>query len=186
MFSVKPCSIPEGALLNFYRANGAYTDCYATDIDGSISHKQFVTAFYTTGLFKLERMILKLAVSKPSTDVQAEQLTSGATDTFAAWHVEKRCENQLLMCDFQRRTRSWLMVAPLRTDSGQGTRLYFGSAVVPVTSARTGTPPLGLSFLALLGFHKVYSKALLSAAKSRLNAQRSEFATEKVADKRTP
>ena len=171
MFSIQPCSLPDNALLDSYRANGAYTDCYATDIVGSVSHKQFVTAFYTTSLFKLERAILNWAVSKPSTDAQAEQLASGATDAFAAWHVEKRRENQVLMCDFQGRTRSWLMVAPLRSDSGAGTRLYFGSAVVPVKSA-TGRPKLGLAFRALLGFHKIYSKALLRAATARLNAQR--------------
>ena len=131
--------------------------------------QQFVTAFYTTPLFKLERVILKWAVSKPSTDVDAQQLASGAVDTFAAWRVEKRSENQLLMCDLHGRTRSWLMVAPLKTDRGPATRLYFGSAVVPVKSVPTATPTLELGFRALLGFHKMYSKALLSAARSRLN-----------------
>ena len=186
MSSIQSCSLPDSALLDTYRANGAYTDCYSTDIAGSVSHKQFVTAFYTTSLFKLERAILKWAVSKPSTDAQAEQLASGAAAAFAAWHVEKRSENQLLMCDFQNRTRSWLMVAPLKTDSGPATRLYFGSAVIPVEDAKTGRLTLGPGFRALLGFHKVYSKALLSATRSRLNAQQSEFATAKVANKRSP
>ena len=169
MFSIQPCAVPDDALLHTYRANGAYTDCYVTDIVGSVSHEQFVTAFYTTFVFKLERMILKWAVSKPSTDAQAEQLASGETDTFAAWHVEKRSGNQLLVSDFYRRTRSWLMIVPLRTNSGPVTRLYFGSAVVPVGNAKTGRPTLGLGFPALLGFHKLYSKVLLYAAKSRLN-----------------
>lgn len=142
MFSIQPCSLPGDALLTTYQANGAYTDCYATDMDGSVSHAQFVTAFYTTALFKLERVMLKWAVSKPSTDAQAEQLASGATDAFAAWHVEKRCENQLLMCDFQKRTRSWLMVAPLKTDRGPGTRLFFGWR-----SFRVATPKPAASHL---------------------------------------
>ena len=73
------------------------------------------------------------------------------------------------MCDLHGRTRSWLMVAPLQTDRGPATRLYFGSAAVAVKSAPTGTPTLRVGFRALLGFHKMYSKALLSAAKSRLN-----------------
>ena len=171
MLSIQPCALPANALLNTYRSRGAYTDCYATDIDGDVSHEQFVAAFYTTSLFKLERVILKWVVARPSTDAQAEQLASGATDAFAAWHVEERSENQLLMCDFQRRTRSWLMVASLKTDSGAGTHLYFGSAVVPVKSA-TGRLTLGPGFRALLGFHKIYSKALLRAATARLNAQR--------------
>lgn len=168
MSSIQSCSLPRNALLNAYETSGAYTDCYATDIDASVSHQQFVKAFYTTPLFKLERVILKWAVSRPSTDTDVQQLAAGAVDTFAAWHVEKRAENQLLMCDLHGRTRSWLMVAPLKTDRGPATRLYFGSAVVPAKGAATDTPTLGFGFKALLGFHKMYSKALLSAARSRL------------------
>jgi len=51
-------------------------------------------AFYTTLVFKLERLILKLAVSRPSTDAQAKQLAAGSIDEFSAWHVEARSENQ--------------------------------------------------------------------------------------------
>ena len=61
--------------------------------------------------------------------------------------------------------RSWLMVDPV----GHGvTRLYFGSAVVPVTNARTGSAGLGTAFVALLGFHKLYTRILLRAASMRL------------------
>ena len=35
------------------------------------------------------------------------------------WDVEARGENQLLMCVFQRRTRSWLMVVPLENAVGR-------------------------------------------------------------------
>jgi hypothetical protein len=51
----------------------------------------------------------------------------------------------------------------------RGTRLYFGSAVVPVVSAGKASP--GVAFGALLGFHKVYSRLLLHAARSRLKAR---------------
>ena len=168
MFSVESCSIPEGALLNSYLREGTYTDCYVTEIRGSVSHVQYVLAFYTTRVFKLERLILKLAVSRPSTDAEAKQLATGSIDEFAAWYVEARSDNQLLMCDVQRRPRSWLMVVPLESDSGMRTRLYFGSAVVPVKNSRTGKVTLGFVFRALLGFHRVYSVVLLSAARSRL------------------
>jgi hypothetical protein len=67
------------------------------------------------------------------------------------------------------------MVAPLKTDSGAGTRLFFGLAVVPAKNVKTGTPTIGLGFSALLGFHKIYSKALLHAAKSRLDAQQARL-----------
>lgn len=173
MFSVESCPFPDGALLNSYLREGNYTDCYVTDIHGSVSHVQYVLAFYTTRVFKLERLILKLAVSRPSTDDQAKQLATGSVDAFAAWDVEARSENQLLMCDFHRRTRSWLMVAPIESTGGMRTRLYFGSAVVPVRNSRTGRLTLGFGFRALLGFHRVYSVVLLYAAKSRLEAQRS-------------
>lgn len=77
------------------------------------------------------------------------------------------------MCDFQGRTRSWLMVAPAEGGSAGSTRLYFGSAVVPARAPRAGTetPDLGWTFRLLLGFHKLYSRALLFSAKSRLMRQ---------------
>lgn len=147
-------------------APGAYTDCYVTEIARTVSLPEYVEAFYTTPIFKLERLILKWSVSKPSTDAEARHLAHGATDAFAAWSVEVRASDQLLLCDFLRRTRSWLMVSAI--DSyGSGTRLYFGSAIVPVRS-RSGQTTLGFAFNSLLGFHKLYSRALLRAARSRL------------------
>ena len=171
MFSIKKCSIPDGALLGRYSRDGAYTDCYATDVSGAVSHAQYVMAFYTTLIFKLERVILRWAVSRPSTDAQAKQLAEGSIDTFAAWHVENRSENQLLMADFRGRTRSWLMVVPVFSGGDAHTRLYFGSAVVPVQNSETGTSSPGHGFRALLGFHKIYSEVLLYSAKARLEAQ---------------
>lgn len=160
--------MPDGALLGIYQTHGAYADCYGVDVPGTVTHERFVAVFYTTWIFKLERAILKWAVNKPSTDAQAAQLAAGAIDSFAAWHVEQRGHNQLLMCDFQRRTRSWLMVAAVGTGAATVTRLYFGSAVVPVKDAKTGQMKMGAAFSALLGFHRLYSKVLLGAAASRL------------------
>jgi hypothetical protein len=165
MSAITTSPLPEHALLARYAANGGYTDCYATDLPGSYSHAEFVAAFYTTWLFKLERAILKLLVAKPSTDDEAAQLARGGRDSFAAWTVEASAPNQLLLCDFLGNTRSWLMVEP-RHDGGV-TRLYFGSAVVP-RAVNDGPPRLGFSFRALLGFHRRYSRALLAAARARL------------------
>jgi hypothetical protein len=170
MPSIQACPLPDGALLGTYSRNGAYADCYAVDVPGAFTHAQFVAAFYTTFLFKLERSILKWAVARPSTDAQAAQLAAGAIDSFAAWHVEQRAPGQLLMCDFQRRTRSWLMVATQATGGAPVTRLYFGSAVVPVKDARTGQMKMGAAFSLLLSFHKLYSRMLLGAARSKLTA----------------
>lgn len=164
MFTIQPYPLPVDSLLNRYHRDSGYTDCYMTEILFSVSHAQYVNSFYTTFVFKLERFILTWTVSKPSTDMQAKQLADGARDTFAAWTVEARTEDQLLMCDFVSRTRSWLMIEPLEN----GTRLYFGSAIVPGTNPKTGRSSLGLFFTALLGFHRIYSAVLLYAAKSRL------------------
>lgn len=172
MFSIRKCPLPDNAILRAYQNGGAYTDCFSTDVVGSISHEQFVATFYTTPLFKLERKILEWAVSRPSTDLQARELAAGASHTFSAWHVEKRCTDQLLMSDYRSSTRSWFMVAPITIDGVPGTRLYFGSAIVPRVDRRTGKSNLGPIFRALLGFHKIYSVALLRSAKSRLMALR--------------
>ena len=76
--------LPENSLLFAYRLRG-YTDCYTFDITGDVSHAQFVTAFYTSRLFKVERLILRWLVAKPSSDKQTEHLAAGSLDCFAAW-----------------------------------------------------------------------------------------------------
>jgi hypothetical protein len=162
--AVQPCELPPDALLQRHRAAGAYADCYSTDIAHAVSHADYVEAFYTSAVFKLERLILRVFAARGSTDAQAAALALGECDVFAAWTVEGRAPNQLLLCDFTRRTRSWLMVMPLPS----GTRLFFGSAVVPVLDRRTGASHLGFGFSAVLRFHKLYSRVLLSAARSRL------------------
>jgi hypothetical protein len=167
MASIQPRALPSDALLARYAQAGAYTDCYATEVPGSVTFVRFVTAFYTSGLFKLERFILRWALARPSTDVEAAQLAAGARGSFAAWDVEARAEDQILLRDLAGRTRSWLMVRAL--DGGAGTRLYFGSAVVPERDARTGLPSMGFGFRALLRFHRRYSIALLAAARRRVS-----------------
>ena len=166
MFSVRPCPLPPRALLAKYAETG-YVDCYTAKVPRSVSHAEYVEAFYTGRLFKVERMLLGLFLSKPSTDIQARRLAAGEVGDFAAWRVEGRTADQLLMCDIGGRTRSWLMVAsaPLPAQ----TELYFGSAVVPVVNRATGKSGMGFVFKALLGFHRVYSRALLGSARSRLD-----------------
>ena len=161
--------LPADALLTKYRKSRAYTDCYSTDIARTVSHAEFVEAFYTGRLFKLERLLLRVFLSKPSTDLQARQLAAGELNEFAAWTVEARAEDQLLLRAVDGRTRSWLMVST--TDVPSGTRLYFGSALLlsrKAGNASTGKPMMGFLFKALLGFHNFYSRALLSAAARRL------------------
>jgi len=166
--SIQRCELPQAALLGRYRQAGAYTDCYTTRVERRVSHAEYVEAFYTTPLFKVERLLLAWFVSRPSTDAEAGRLATGELDTFAAWSVEARGESQLLLCDFSGRTRSWLMVAAEEGGGATGVLLYFGSAVVPVARGRFGMKSMGLAFGLLLGFHKLYSRALLFSARSRL------------------
>ena len=161
--------LPEGALLQPYRRDGSYTDCYCMEMPRAITMAQYVSAFYTTALFKVERRILAVAVRKPSTDQDAQALALGHTSDFAAWRVEGRTGHQLLLCDFLGRTRSWLMVEPMGDDPAGPTRLYFGSAVVPKSRSAQGRASFGWAFHALGGFHRLYSKALMRAAHAKLS-----------------
>jgi hypothetical protein len=172
MLSIKKCAVPANTLLESYLKNGAYADCYSTEISRPVSFPEFIHAFYTSSLFKLERSILTWTVSKPSTDEQARQLAEGASTTFAAWQVENRNEHELLMCDLHGRTRSWFMLIPMNADGDFRTRLFFGSAVVPVQNQRTGKSSLGFIFNALLGFHKIYSALLLYSARSNIGIRK--------------
>lgn len=159
------CELPASALLARYRETGAYTDCFRASVAPSVSLAQYVEAFYTTPVFKRERFVLRVAAARASTDAQARELGAGSRSAFAAWKVEDRTDDQLLLGDVSGRTKSWLMVA----SAGEaGTWLYFGSAVVPARNRRSGKLEMGLLFRGLLGFHKQYSRILLGAAASRL------------------
>ena len=62
MAPVKRVALPAEALLGRY-ASGPdternYTDCYETHVRGVVVVADFVAAFYTTWLFKLERWLI--------------------------------------------------------------------------------------------------------------------------------
>lgn len=157
-------SLPTDALLARYAvdADGSalphYTDCFAVDFDGSVSLGDFVKAFYTTSLFRSERIVLRL-LGLGSTDGDIDAMLAGRRDAFAAWTIEDRTDDQLLMCDISKRTRSWFRVEGIGKSR---TRLYFGSAVIANRDA------LPSNYGVLLGFHRVYSRALLGTARVRL------------------
>ena len=150
--------LPAAALLQPYRSAGDYTDCFSIEVPRRVSQAAFVEAFYTSALFRLERMVLAWLASRPSRDAEVRELAAGQRTRFAAWSVEGRAHDQLLLCDFQGSTRSWLMTAP--GADGHSTRLYFGSAVVRRRQ--------GKAFRALLGLHQLYSRLLLRAAAARV------------------
>lgn len=160
---VHATDLPAHALLSRYRGSG-YTDCYVTPVPCRVTAAEFIEAFYTTPIFKLERWLLSV-LRLPSTDMQARELALGQRASFAAWTVEARDEHQVLLA--AGRTRSWLCVMPA---TGPGTNLFFGSAVVPRRSS-SGAQRMGVWFWALAGFHRAYSRALLQSTRRRLGVQ---------------
>jgi len=161
--SVIEATLPANALLHRFVKSGDYTDCFVTRIDGDFTFPTYVEAFYTTPVFKLERFILKWLVSRPSTDDEAQALANGASDKFAAWRMLDRTDNQLLLMDFRGNTCSWLMLARDR----QCNNLFFGSAIVRNRKTSSGRR-MGRTFRLLLGFHRLYSRILLRAARTNL------------------
>ncbi len=151
--------VPPGLLLQ-HNPPGAFADAYALEFPGAVSLADFVTAFYCTPLFKLERGLIGLLLRRPESNTSAAALGRGELQRFSAWQVLDRNAQELLMQDQSGRTRSWLRVEPV----AGGTRLVFGSAVLPRASGG-----MGWGFKALLGFHVGYSKALLRAAGRRLS-----------------
>jgi hypothetical protein len=164
MFVASPCPLPADAMPRTHDVKVGFVDCFFIDVNAQISHSQFVAAFYTSWLFKIERFILRWVVAKPSTNAEAQQLAMGEHTQFAAWALEARAENQLLMGDYPGATCSWLICEALAASDPRRTRLYFGSAIAlarsPSAQARRGTA----SSRGLLWLHTVYSKALLDAA----------------------
>jgi hypothetical protein len=161
--------VTDDALLKTYRGGvrperwGKYGDCFSVTVDRVVSLADFVFAFYTSPVFRIERLILRVFIGTPSSDSEARALADGSAASFALWYVGKRTATQLLMCDRYERTRSWFRVVAL---NGGRTRLQFGSAVAAARDDQAGTRALGGTFRLLLGFHVLYSQALLRAAKA--------------------
>lgn len=167
MSKVEQVPVPYGSFLEKVgRGNGVYTDCFQTGIVANVSFADYIAAFYTTPIFKCERLLLRLFARAPSTDSEARQVGTGETDRFALWREVARGKNQLLMR--AGRTSSWFMLVPPSTEREGETKLMFGSVVTPVIDRESGQPKLGLGFESLLWPHTIYSRLLLSAARRRL------------------
>jgi hypothetical protein len=176
MFSITQEAAPEDALLKTYRGGahperwGSYGDCFSVRVGGVVSLADFVFAFYTSPLFRIERLLLRAFIGAPSSDRGARALAEGSASSFAAWYVGDRTATQLLMCDRFERTRSWFRVLAL---DGGDTLLQFGSAVAaPARDGETRVAATGRGFRLLLGFHVLYSRLLLNAARNSLNKTR--------------
>ena len=156
----RACPVPRDALLHRYvEQDGCYVDCYEVMHPMEADLSDFIGAFYTTRLFRLERFVLQIGLRRRIRDADVGALAAGGM-SFAAWTVEDRVAGQILLCDLSGATRSWLAVAP---KEGGTTRLLFGSAVVP---GDRGT--LGPVVRAIIPLHRAYSRALLRLAEWRM------------------
>jgi len=142
---------------------GAFADAYTLRLPRAVSLAEFVEAFYTTRLFKVERGLIAL-FGRSSSDAMARAVARGEGVRLAVWTIEARKPDELLMHEDSGATRSWFKAEP----GAGGTTLWFGSAVVPRRRGPGGEPRFSWIFHALLGFHRWYSRALLSAAARRL------------------
>jgi hypothetical protein len=169
MFSIAQEAVPAEALLKTYRGGahperwGRYSDCFTIIVDRDVNLSDFVFAFYTSAVFRIERLVLH-ALGAPSSRCGARALADGAAVGFAVWYVGERTATQLLMCDRFERTRSWFCVEPVE---GCKTRLQFGSAVASGNIYGNGAA-LDRRFNVLLRFHVLYSQVLLHAATRNL------------------
>jgi len=168
MFSIAREPVTDDALLKTFRGGkrserwGKYGDCFSIPVDRVVSLADFVFAFYTSPVFRIERLLLRALVGAPSSDSDARALADGSAASFAVWYVGERTATQLLMCDRYERTRSWFRVVAL---NGGRTLLQFGSAVAAARADQAGGTALGRTFPLLLRFHVLYSQVLLHAAK---------------------
>ncbi len=160
---VNEAPLPDGALLQEFVDRHEYTDCFVTLVRAEVTFPAYVESFYTTRLFKLERHILKWLISRPSTDEEARRVSCNEIKEFAAWTEHRRSDNQLVMMDLRQQTCSWFMLVPQEGAS----LLYFGSAVMRDRETTQGKT-LKWTYQCLLGFHRLYSRALLQAAARRV------------------
>jgi hypothetical protein len=156
--------LPTTSLLGrLAQSRGAFADAYTLQFPRAVTLAEFVEAFYTTRLFKVERALIAL-FGRPSSDAMARAVARGEGERLAVWTLEAREHDELLMHEDSGATRSWFKAEP----SAAGTTLWFGSAIGPRRRGPGGEPRFSWVFHALLGFHRWYSRALLSAAARRL------------------
>ena len=144
---------PEHSLISEQSVlEGYVTNCFSAEVSKVVDLSDLIEAFYKTPLFRLERLVLSLAPSGRLRDTDITALSKGQVDRISVWQVEARLDTQILLSAGG--AKSWLMVQPL--DSG--TRLYFGSVLVPRPSKVEGeTPKVGWFLNSLIGARLIYS-----------------------------
>lgn len=146
----------------------SYRDCFITDVEHEVDLADFVFAFYTSHLFRLERLILSLAIKSRITEDHARALADGSSDSFAVWTVGERRSNELILCDKFGTTRSWFQISKMPSTTNMATRMYFGSVVVVSSGEPDGCNNINLPVKLSLPFHRLYSRSLIKSAMRQL------------------
>ncbi len=157
---------PQSAFARYLEVPGAYADCYAIKVKGAAKLEGYTNAFFSTWLFRLELLVLRLFGSSNVTEQDRENLARGASDQFGLWRVETRDQDEMVLSVGDGPIRTWLRVQPDRDDPS-ATLLVFGSAVLPRHQNRDGTQRLDRITQALTPIHQAYSILLLRAAAQR-------------------
>ena len=105
MPAILPKPLPESSLLARHRGAECYRDAFCARVPGEVSLAAFIAAFYASGAFWPERMALHL-IGRGADRADIAALAEGKAQRFAAWSVEARKGDQILLRDFQDRTCS--------------------------------------------------------------------------------
>lgn len=161
MARITALPLPPDSLLARHMIADDYGDCFAAEVAGAVPLERFIAAFYSSRAFTPERLFLRL-IGRGADAGDIAALAEGRSARFAAWTVEAREEDQILLRDFMGETRSWLKVEP--HPEGTATRLLFGSGVGR-SKGESKRSPIGRAiFAALTPLHRLYARALLAGA----------------------
>ncbi|GAA4049198.1 hypothetical protein [Parerythrobacter jejuensis] len=147
MAKVTATPLPPDSLLAQHMEPGDYGDCFTAEVPGQVALPDYITRFYSSPAFWPERKLLAL-IGKGANHTDIAAHAKGERESFAAWNVVARREDEILLRDFRGRTSSWLKVEPGESK----TVLYFGSGV------RNPETPL---MYAVRPLHIWYSRVLL-------------------------
>ncbi len=163
---IRKTTLPAHAMLSRYAdGTASYTDCFAYDYAGPVDLENFLNAFFNSWVFRLERFILKAAARVTISDEDTANFAAARSDRMGLWTAQDRDESQVLTIVGQGPIHSWWMVEP----KGERTRLYFGSAIRPMT-AKDGSQRMNPA--AKYGGlpHRIYARILLAVAARKLRA----------------
>lgn len=160
--------LPDDSLLARHRGPECYRDAFRVEVPGDVSLAELITVFFGSGAFLPERTALRL-IGRGAGRAEIAELADGRAKRFAAWELEAREENELLMHDFLDKTCCWLAVSPggeapdlaggLPRPGAGRTYLWFGTGV------RDFEGPI---ISRLREAHRWYARWLLAGAARRL------------------